>query len=175
MPGGGKGLGSTAPVPAVGDPGGPMLVKKKERARIRVQGQGDTIAIGGPVRFQPFAAKLAGDQEDAVKRIAEDLRGKPQVVEIVATASGRRVAAGESLSRSLGTRLCPLPRRGSRVDGGEYPAGAVPPFRRAGKWRRRQQRKERGNRRRAPREPERHAAIGSEVNSRRLVASRNCL
>ena len=94
LPGGGKGLGSTAPVPAVGDPGGQMLVKKKERARIRVQGQGDTIAIGGPVRFQPFAAKLAGDQEDAVKRIAEDLRGKPQVVEIVATASGRALPPG---------------------------------------------------------------------------------
>jgi chemotaxis protein MotB len=89
LPGGGKGLGSPAPVQAVGDPGGTLLIKKKERARIRVQGQGDTIAIGGLVRFQPSTAKLAADQDDAIERITEELRGKPQIVEIVATASRR--------------------------------------------------------------------------------------
>jgi hypothetical protein len=96
LPGGGKGLGSTAPVPAVGDPGGTMLVKKKERARIRVQGRGDTIAIGGLVRFQPSAAKMAADQQDAIERITEELRGKPQIVEIVATAARRALPPGAS-------------------------------------------------------------------------------
>ena len=94
LPGGGKGLGSTAPVPAVGDPGGTMLVKKKERARIRVPGQGDTIAIGGLVRFQPGSAKLAANQDDTIQRITGDLRGKPQIVEIVATASRRPLPPG---------------------------------------------------------------------------------
>jgi chemotaxis protein MotB len=89
MPGGGKGQGSTLPVPAVGDPGGTMIVKKKERARIRVAGQGDTIAIGGLVMFQPSSAKLVVGQEKTIDRIAEDLAGKQQVVEIVATASNR--------------------------------------------------------------------------------------
>lgn len=87
LPGGGKGLGSKAPVPAVGDPGGTMLVKKKERARIRVPGEGDTIAIGGLVRFQPGNATLAANQDDAIQRITGELRGKPQIVEIVATAT----------------------------------------------------------------------------------------
>jgi chemotaxis protein MotB len=92
-PGSGKGLGSTAHVPAVGDPGGTMIIKKKERARIRVAGQGDTIAIGGLVMFDPSTATLAAGQEKTIDRIAEELAGKQQVVEIVAAASNRALPA----------------------------------------------------------------------------------
>ncbi len=97
-PGGGKGMGSTAPVPAVGDPGGTMLVKRKERARIRVEGQGDTIAIGSLVRFQASSAEFAADQRDAMNRIIEELRGKPQIVEIVAAASRRALPQGSTFA-----------------------------------------------------------------------------
>jgi chemotaxis protein MotB len=94
LPGSGKGLGSTAPMPAVGDPGGTMIVKKKERARIRVAGQGDTIAIGGLVMFDPSSAKLAARQEKTIDRITEELAGKQQIVEVVATASNRALPPG---------------------------------------------------------------------------------
>ncbi len=94
LPGGGKGLGSTSPIPAVGDPGGTMVIRKKEKARIRVPGQGDTIAIGGLVRFQPSSAKLAAEQDALIDRITEEIKGKPQIVEIVATASGRSLPPG---------------------------------------------------------------------------------
>ena len=94
LPGSGKGLGSKLPVPAVGDPGGTMAVKKKERARIKVPGQGDTIAIGGLVMFEASSAKLAAGQEKTIGRITEELAGKQQVVEIVATASNRALPLG---------------------------------------------------------------------------------
>jgi flagellar motor protein MotB len=81
-------------VPAIGDPGGTMIVKKKERARIRVAGQGDTIAIGGLVMFDPSTATLTAGQEKAIDRIADELAGKQQVVEIVATASNRAQPPG---------------------------------------------------------------------------------
>jgi chemotaxis protein MotB len=93
-PGGGKGLGSPVPVPAVGDPGGTMIVKKKERARIRVAGQGDTIAIGGLLEFDPGTATLAAGQEKTISRMVEELAGKQQIVEIVATASNRALPPG---------------------------------------------------------------------------------
>jgi chemotaxis protein MotB len=93
-PGGGKGLGSPAPVPAIGDPGGTMIVKKKERARIRVAGQGDTIAIGGLLAFDVATATLAAGQEKSIGRIVEELAGKQQIVEIVATASNRAMPPG---------------------------------------------------------------------------------
>jgi chemotaxis protein MotB len=95
-PGGGKGLGSTAHVPAVGDPGGTLNIKKKERARIRVAGEGDTIAIGGLLTFDPATATLAAGQESTIDRITEELAGKQQVVEIVATASNRALPNGSS-------------------------------------------------------------------------------
>ena len=94
LPGSGKGLGSKLPVPAVGDPGGTMAVKKKERARIKVPGQGDTIAIGGLVMFEASSAKLAAGQEKTIGRITEELAGKQQVVEIVATASNCALPLG---------------------------------------------------------------------------------
>jgi chemotaxis protein MotB len=94
MPGGGKGLGSTAPVPAVGDPGGTLIVKKKEKARIKVPGHGDTIAIGGLVSFEASAARIRPEQDDTIQRITDELAGKQQIVEIVATASSRPLPAG---------------------------------------------------------------------------------
>ncbi len=94
LPGSGKGLGSKSPVQAVGDPGGTMIVKKKERARILVAGQGDTIAIGGLLTFAPATAMLTAGQEKTIGRITEELAGKRQIVEIVATASNRALSPG---------------------------------------------------------------------------------
>ena len=94
FPGNGKGLGSKSPVAAVGDPGGTMIVKKKERARILVPGQGDTIAIGGLLTFAPATAMLTAGQEKTIGRITEELAGKRQIVEIVATASNRALPPG---------------------------------------------------------------------------------
>ena len=89
MPGGGKGLGSRAPTPAVGDPGGTVRVLKMEKARIRVPGQGDLIAIGGMVHFEKATLELVPGQDAWIQKIADELAGKPQQVDIVATASGQ--------------------------------------------------------------------------------------
>jgi chemotaxis protein MotB len=96
LPGGGKGQGSTAPTPAVGDPGGTVHVAKKEKARIRVKGQGELIAIGGMVNFHTASTELApvSDKFPTLETIAEELAGKPQQVEIVATASNRPLPPG---------------------------------------------------------------------------------
>ena len=112
LPGGGKGLGSPDPTPAVGDPGGTVRVLKVEKARIRVKGKGELIAIGNPIYFenastnlvpgqfrtiqQRAADELAGKpkQIDPIQKIADELAGKPQEIEIVATASKRPLPAG---------------------------------------------------------------------------------
>ena len=89
LPGGGKGRGSPAPTPAVGDPGGTVRVLKMEKARIRVPGQGDLIAIGGMVYFDKATTDLVPGQSGSIQKIADELAGKPQQVEIVATASNQ--------------------------------------------------------------------------------------
>jgi len=94
LPGGGKGMGSPARVPAVGDPGGTMQVLKKERARIRVPGEGDTIAIGRMIYFDQAGAEPAPGQDVPIQHMAEELAGKPQPVEIVATVSNRGLPSG---------------------------------------------------------------------------------
>ena len=94
LPGGGKGRGSTAPIPAVGDPGGTVRVLKMEKARIRVPGQGDQIAIGGMVYFAKATTDLIPGQNGSIQKIAEELAGKPQQVEIVAAASGQPLPSG---------------------------------------------------------------------------------
>ena len=94
LPGGGKGMGSTNPIPAVGDPGGTVRVLKREKARIRVLGEGDQIAIGGMVYFDKATTDLVPDQTDSIQKIADELAGKPQQIEIVATASNRPLPAG---------------------------------------------------------------------------------
>jgi len=94
LPGGGKGLGSPALTPAVGDPGGTVRVLKVEKARIRVPGHGDQIAIGGMVYFNRATTDLAAGQSHSIPTIAEELAGKPQQVEIVATASNRPLPPG---------------------------------------------------------------------------------
>ena len=94
LPGGGKGRGSPAPLPAVGDPGGTVRVLKMEKARIRVPGHGDLIAIGGMVYFNKATTDLAPGQDGSIQKIAEELAGKPQQVEIVATASNQPLPPG---------------------------------------------------------------------------------
>ncbi len=96
LPGGGKGLGSPAASPAVGDPGGTVRVLKKEKARIRVSGHGDQIAIGGMVYFEPTTTQLVPGQTESIQKIADELAGKPQQVEIVATASNQPLPGGSS-------------------------------------------------------------------------------
>ena len=94
LPGGGKGLGSPARIPAVGDPGGTIRVFKLEKARIRVPGQGDLIAIGGMVYFDKATTELIPGQNGAIQKMADELAGKPQQVEIVATASNQPLPHG---------------------------------------------------------------------------------
>jgi chemotaxis protein MotB len=94
LPGGGKGRGTSAASPAVGDPGGTVRVLKMEKARIRVPGQGDLIAIGGMVYFAKATADLMPGQDGSMQKIAEELAGKPQQVEIVATASNQPLPLG---------------------------------------------------------------------------------
>jgi chemotaxis protein MotB len=94
LPGGGKGRGSPAPTPAVGDPGGTVRVLKMEKARIRVHGEGDLIAIGGMVFFENGSTKLVPGQDDQIQKIAEELAGKPQQIDIVATASNQPLPPG---------------------------------------------------------------------------------
>ncbi len=94
LPGGGKGLGSPALMPAVGDPGGTVRVLKVEKARIRVPGQGDQIAIGGMVYFDRATTELVPGQDGSLQKIADELAGKPQQVEIVATASNQPLPPG---------------------------------------------------------------------------------
>jgi chemotaxis protein MotB len=94
LPGGGKGLGSTAATPAVGDPGGTAIPKKKQKSLIFVPKQGDTLALGGLLRFDPSGVKLAADQDVRIERITDGLAGKPQPIEIVATASPRALPPG---------------------------------------------------------------------------------
>ncbi len=89
LPGGGKGRGSPALISAVGDPGGTVRVLKMEKARIRVPGQGDQIAIGGMVYFKKATTELVPGQNGPIQKIADELAGKPQQVEIVATASNQ--------------------------------------------------------------------------------------
>src|SRR5271165_5513890 len=96
LPGGGKGLGSPALTPAVGDPGGTVRVLKVEKARIRVPGQGDQIAIGGMVYFDKATTDLVAGQSGSIQKIADELAGKPQQVEIVATASNQPLPPGSS-------------------------------------------------------------------------------
>ena len=117
LPGGGKGMGSTDPIPAVGDPGGTVRVLKKEKARIRVPGEGDQIAIGGMVYFDKATTDLVPGQSGSIQRIADELAGKPQQVEIVATASSgrcrpaaRSATAGNSAMPAAVRRPSFLPR-----------------------------------------------------------------
>ncbi len=98
LPGDGKGLGSHAPTPAVGDPGGTVRVLKVEKARIRVPGQGDLIAIGGMVHFEKGGASLTPGQNASLQKIADELAGKPQEVEIVATASSHPLSQGSAFA-----------------------------------------------------------------------------
>jgi len=95
LPGGGKGLGSPALSPAVGDPGGTVRVLKKvEKARIRVPGHGDHIAIGGMVYFNKGTTDPTPGQNGSMQKVADELAGKPQEVEIVATASNQPLPPG---------------------------------------------------------------------------------
>jgi len=94
LPGGGKGRGSPALIPAVGDPGGTVRVLKREKARVRVPGQGDQIAIGGMVYFDKATTELIPGQNGELQKIADELAGKPQQVEIVATASNQPLPHG---------------------------------------------------------------------------------
>ena len=89
-----KGWAANRPCRPSATPAARWSVKKKERARIRVPGQGDTIAIGGLVMFDASSAKLAAGQEKTIDRITEELAGKQQIVEIVATASNRALPPG---------------------------------------------------------------------------------
>jgi chemotaxis protein MotB len=96
FPGGGKGMGSPSPTPAVGDPGGTAIPKKRQKALILVPNQGDTLAIGGLIRFDPSGAQLAAGQDAMIERIADGLAGKQQEIEIVATASNQALPPGSS-------------------------------------------------------------------------------
>ena len=96
LPGEGKGMGTSAPVPAVGDPGGTMQIKKKKKPFIKVDGKGDTVAIGKMLNFDDASAKLSPGQDEIVDQIVYGLRGVPQEVEIVAWASDRPLPAGSS-------------------------------------------------------------------------------
>jgi chemotaxis protein MotB len=94
LPGRGKGQGSPEPTPAVGDPGGTVHVAKREKARIRVDGQGDLLAIGKPIRFDLATTDVLPDQDDTVRQIAEELRGRPQRVVIEAKVSNHPLPPG---------------------------------------------------------------------------------
>ena len=94
LPGGGKGRGSPAPTPAVGDPGGTVRVLKMERARIRVPGEGDQIAVGRMVYFQKTSTDLIPGQSSSLQNIADELAGKRQEIEIVAAASNHPLPTG---------------------------------------------------------------------------------
>jgi chemotaxis protein MotB len=89
LPGGGKGLGSPAPTPAVGDPGGTVHVPKKEKQRIRVSGQGDLLSIGKPLNFVQATTELAPGQSETIQSIADELAGKQPQVVIEATVSNQ--------------------------------------------------------------------------------------
>jgi chemotaxis protein MotB len=94
LPGGGKGLGSPAPIPAQGDPGGTVRVLKKEKARIRVNGEGDLYAIGNPIYFDNGSTNLVAGQSGLIQSIADELAGKSHQFQIVATASKRPLPPG---------------------------------------------------------------------------------
>ena len=112
LPGGGKGLGSPATGSAVGNPGGTVRVLKVEKARIRVPGQGDQIAIGGMIYFHPATADITPGQNAWIQKIAEELRGKLQQVEVVATASSRPLPRGCAFRDRWESQLRPLPQGG---------------------------------------------------------------
>jgi chemotaxis protein MotB len=96
LPGGGKGQGSPDSIPAVGDPGGTVRKSKREKARLRVKGEGELLAIGGLVHFNDGNTDLLGDRDQGptMQTIANELAGKPQPIEIVATASKRPLPPG---------------------------------------------------------------------------------
>jgi len=67
---------------------------KLERSRIRVPGQGDHIAIGGPVDFENESLVVPPQQQARLRAIADEMKGKPQQVEIRSIASARAMPAG---------------------------------------------------------------------------------
>ncbi len=90
---------SKTPTALPSDEGGDVKVLKKERARIRIPGQGDRVVIGGVVFFDDTGGGLNQQQKERLKVIAAEIAGKPQEIEILGHASN-----------------CPLPKSSSYHD-----------------------------------------------------------
>jgi chemotaxis protein MotB len=92
-----KGGGSRMKVkPGEAEPeeGATVRVLHKEKARIRVPGQGDRIVIGGVVYYDGSGTDIAAAQLDRLRTIAEELAGKPQEVEILGHVSSLPLPEG---------------------------------------------------------------------------------
>ena len=74
-------------------------IVNRERARIRVPGRGDHIAIGGLLTFDEGSAAVSGKEKTWLKAIADEMTGKQQKVEVVGFASDRPLPAGAWVAR----------------------------------------------------------------------------
>jgi chemotaxis protein MotB len=77
------------PVSPPTDVTGPTRGPVQGRARVLVMGEGEHIAIGGPVDFAAESVEILPQQQDRLRVIAEEMAGKPQQVDIVSVASDR--------------------------------------------------------------------------------------
>ena len=80
--------------PPAGDPQGTVKPPKKDRSRIRIPGRGDRVVIGGVAYFDEKAVTLAGPQKARLQVIADEVIGKPQVIEIIGHCSARPLPPG---------------------------------------------------------------------------------
>jgi chemotaxis protein MotB len=74
--------------------GATVRVLRKEKARIRVPGQGARVVIGGVVYFGETSLELPPQQQSRLQVIAEELAGKPQEIEVLGHASPRPLPPG---------------------------------------------------------------------------------
>lgn len=65
----------------------------KEKARIRVPGNGERVVIGGVVYFGETSLDLTEAQQARLQVIAAELAGKPQQIEVLGRASARPLPA----------------------------------------------------------------------------------
>jgi chemotaxis protein MotB len=76
------------------DPDGEMVrIRGKKKARIFVPKSGDHAAVGGVIYFDQAGLELSDEQNERLRKLAEELAGKPQVIEILGHVSNRPMAA----------------------------------------------------------------------------------
>lgn len=93
-----KGAGSrtkdASPEQPPAEQGGTVKAAHNEKARIRVPGRGEHLAVGGVAYFDETSLDLPAAEQARLRGIADELAGKPQQIEVLGYASSRPLSAG---------------------------------------------------------------------------------